>query len=192
ECTLCQPEQVEDIRQFTNAPHIVPVGERPSRPPGGQDARPPGEIACVLSGVAVTHADLAAVFQWLNDRCGITANDRVLLSPGLGASEQLYDTLGILCDGGSFELIDSASVRDLSVLAERLLSPSITVWDLPAPLAQNLIPELLARRSDRGPRNILLSGEKQSGALAECFPNARITGLYAAPSTGIWSTYFED
>jgi len=110
----------------------------------------------------------------------------------LGASEQLYDTLGILCAGGSVELIDSASVRDLSVLAERLLSPAITVWDLPAPLAQNLLPELLARRSDRGPRNILLSGEKQSGALAECFPNARVTGLYAAPSTGIWSTYFEE
>jgi non-ribosomal peptide synthetase component F/acyl carrier protein len=151
-----------------------------------------------LSTSSVTHTELASLFQWLNERGGVGANDRCLLSPGLGACEQLYDTLGMLMAGASVEITDASSLKDTSLLAERLMDERITVWDLPTPLAQNLLKNLLTlsanREGSQGPRSIFLSGEKQSVSLAEklsrVFPNARITGLYASPSVGIWSTFF--
>jgi non-ribosomal peptide synthetase component F/acyl carrier protein len=140
---------------------------------------------------AVSHAELVSLFQWLNERCEVSAQDRCLLSPSLGSSEQLYDTLGMLIAGASVEIANASSLKDL--LAER-----ITVWDLPTPLMQNLLAELLALHAEgknpEGPRNILLSGEKQCVILADklkqCFPNTRITGLYSNSAIGIWTTFF--
>ncbi len=151
-----------------------------------------------VSASPVSHAELAHLFQWLNEHSGIGADDRCLLSPGLGACQQLYDTLGMLAAGASVEIADASSLRDTSLLAERLTAPGITVWDLPTPLMQNALADLLAlcaRRQDlRGPRVILLSGEKQCVRLAErlrwCFPNTRLTGLYANAAVGIWTTFF--
>lgn len=163
-------------------------------------------VACVLvdgrnddlTTSSVTHAELASLFQWLNERCGIGTNDRCLLSPGLGACEQLYDTLGMLVAGAAVEITDASSLKDTSLLAERLLAGRITVWDLPTPLMQNLLADLLAlcaeRKDVRGPRNILLDGEKQcvslAGELMRRFPGAMITGLYSNPAVGIWTTVF--
>jgi|GEM_PF-4243985 len=163
-------------------------------------------IACVLvhgqaqnlSKTSVRHTELVSLFQWLNTRCGIGADDRCLLSPGLGSSEQLYDTLGMLVAGASVEIADASSLKDTSLLIEQLLRPSITVWDLPTPLVQNLLAHLPVLPVDgnglRGPRNIFLSGEKQcmglADKLAQYLPNARATGLYAHPSLEIWSTVF--
>lgn len=188
-----------------------PAGARGGEPPsttarGGGEAGGEGDVACVIvdgredevSKSSVTHAELARLFQWLNERCGIGAHDRCLLSPGLGVCEQLYDTLGMLMAGASVEVTDASSSRDTSRLVERLTAPEITVWDVPTPLMQNLLATLLALRAGRaglrGPRNILLSGEKQCVSLAErlakCFPDARITGLYSNAAVGVWTTVF--
>jgi non-ribosomal peptide synthetase component F/acyl carrier protein len=184
---------------------IVPApGSAPANP-RDDGARGFG-TACVLVGGHdggrsrswVSHAELVSLFQWLNSRGGIGGGDRCLLSPGLGAGEQLYDTLGLLSAGGSVEITDAEGLTHNTLLAERLLAPSITVWDLPTALAQNLLATLTALHAERphlaGPRNIFLSGEKQCANLAEklaqCFPAARITGLYASPAVGIWSTFF--
>lgn len=176
----------------------VVEGAAPADPDGGG-------IACVIADgrdggrpSPVTHAELAGLFQWLNGRCGIGPGDRCLLSSALGASEQLYDTLGMLSAGGTVEIVEIVEIADAARLAERLLAPPVTVWDLPTPLAQNLLGNLLTSRAERphlrGPRNIFLSGEKQCLHLAEklarCFPDARITGLYAHPAAGIWTTFF--
>jgi len=151
-----------------------------------------------LSITSISHIEMLAVFQWLNIRCGINAQDRCLLSPSIGGCEQLYDTLGMLMAGAGVEIADASSLRESSLFAERLMAPRITVWDLPTPLAQNLLSSLLASNAEvenlQGPRNILLSGEKQSpslaGKLTQRFPNARVTGLYANPAIGIWTTAF--
>ncbi len=150
------------------------------------------------SGSAVTHTELVNLFRWLNERGGIGADDRCLLLPGLGVCEQLYDTLGMLLAGAGVEIADASSLKDASVLAEQLMAPQITVWDLPVPLMQNLLPGILALSAGqvalKGPRNIFLSGEKQSANLADklkqVFPGARVTGLYSNPAVGIWSTVF--
>lgn len=163
-------------------------------------------IACVLldghaddlSKSSITHTELASLFQWLNKRCGISTNDRCLLSPGLGACEQLYDTLGMLSAGASVEITDASSLKDASLMAERLMASQITVWDVPTPLMQNLLAVLLPLCAERkgidGPRNIFLSGEKQcvslAGKLTQYFPNALITGLYSNSAVGIWTTVF--
>jgi acyl carrier protein len=104
----------------------------------------------------------------------------------------------MLAAGASVEIADASSMGDKTLLAERLMAPEITIWDLPTPLMQNLLPEVLALRARRGgpqgPRNIILSGEKQcarlADRLAEAFPGARLTGLYANATLGVWSTVF--
>jgi non-ribosomal peptide synthetase component F/acyl carrier protein len=214
ECIICQPEHLADLEPFIAGlaiQHVVTVeyssslqvachSTASSAKPPQESTAEPFNTACVVveSKSFITHAELISLFQWLNGRCGIGAGDRCLLSPGLGAAEQLYDTLGILSAGGTVDIADAADMKDRSRLAKRLLEPSITVWDLPTPLAQNLLADLLALHAERphlqGPRNIFLSGEKQSVSLAEtlaqCFPNAQITGLYASPTAGVWTTFF--
>lgn len=224
QCILCRPEQVADLERFTagRLQHVVTLDylEGDTAPSfqiachGGasqagvveESAPDGGSIACVIADgrddgrsiSAVTHAELAGLFQWLNGRCGIGPDDRCLLSSAMGTSEHLYDTLGMLSAGGTVEIVKIVEITDAASLAERLLASSVTVWDLPTPLAQNLLGSLLASRAERphprGPRNIFLSGEKQCLHLAEklarCFPDARITGLYAHPAVGIWTTFF--
>jgi non-ribosomal peptide synthetase component F/acyl carrier protein len=149
-----------------------------------------------VSSASVTHTELAHLFQWLHGRCGIGARDRCMLSPGLGVCEQLHDTLGMFTAGASVEIVDPSALSDTSLLARRLMAPEITLWDLPTPLMQNLLADVVALRASglQGPRNILLTGEKQcvwlAAKLAQCFPNARITGLYSNAAVGIWSTEF--
>jgi non-ribosomal peptide synthetase component F/acyl carrier protein len=165
--------KVEDEERFSAACVLID---------GGDDS---------LVKSAVSHAELVSLFRWLNERCEISAQDRCLLSPSLGSGEQLYDTLGMLIAGASVEIANASTLKDL--LAER-----ITVWDLPTPLMQNLLAEIPALRAEgknpEGPRNILLSGEKQSVILADklkqCFPKTRITGLYSNSAIGIWTTFF--
>ncbi|HWO18851.1 MAG TPA: AMP-binding protein [Kofleriaceae bacterium] len=187
--------------------HGSAAGTRPRAAGGasaaGSDGRP--GAACVIADdrdgdvslSSVTHAELARLFQWLGRRCGIGSSDRCLLSPALGACEQLFDTLGMLIVGASVEIADAASLRDTALLAERLMAPEITVWDLPTALMLNLLPALRAlhaKQDRRGPRNILLTGEKQcvrlADRLARAFPDARITGLYGNAAVGVWSTMF--
>ncbi len=163
-------------------------------------------IACVLTGgrgdglspSSLTHAELARVFDEMNSRLGIGPEDCCLLSPGLAACEQLYDTLGMLSAGASVEIPEASGVGDRGALLERLFGERITVWDLPAALALNLLPEILAGQGggsgSGGPRHILLSGEKQSLRLADRlrgrFPKAQIVGAYCDPALGLWSTCF--
>lgn len=227
ECILCQPGHVDTLRQgeggLEGIAHLITVEgaaeSGDSAPPlsitrhetHGTRARsaartlPPG-TACVLvddredtvSCAPVLHAELVHLFGWLHGRSGIGAEDRCLLSPGLGACEQLHDTLGMLTAGASVEIADAASLQDTAMLAERLMAPGVTVWDLPTPLMQNVLADLIAvqasREGARGPRVILLSGEKQCLHLAErlrrYFPEARLTGLYANPAVGLWTTFF--
>jgi non-ribosomal peptide synthetase component F len=183
-------------------------GDRPSAAPeqGGGWAGGAQGAACVLidggegdpSPSVVTHAKIARLFEWLNERGDVGVHDRCLLPPGLGACEQLYDTLGMLIAGAGVEIADAASLADPTRFAERLLAPEITVWALPTPLAQNLLASLVALRAAReglrGPRVILLSGEKQGAGLAnrlaKSFSSAQITGLYANAAVGLWSTVF--
>lgn len=227
ECIICQPVHLAHLQQYRGAPiaHGITVeysasdgdgvaslditrqwGEAPTAPRAGERDKRGSEAACVLvddhdgrvSALPVMHTELAGLFQWLNQRCGINTHDRGMSSPGLGAPEQLYDMLGVLVAGASVDIIDLSCLTDTRRLAERLADRKLTLWDLPTPLMQNVIRDLLAMRATKeglqGPRNILLSGEKQCASLVqtlkEWFPTAQVTGLYAPSAVGIWSTVF--
>jgi non-ribosomal peptide synthetase component F/acyl carrier protein len=152
------------------------------------------DLACVFaagdSRAGVTHAELASAFDHVNEQAGIGAQDRCLFSPSLGASEQLYDTFGMLLAGASVELWNDPGRREPAALLQRLMSEHITVWDLPAGLVLNLLPQLAG-----APRVILLTGQKQSAALAgrlrAQLAGTCVIGLYAPPAVGVWTTVFD-
>lgn len=165
-----------------------------------------GSVCCILgtdpSGdlfkSEVADIELVSLLQWLNRRCGINEHDSSIVLPGSGVCEQLYATLGMMIAGARVVIPDHATLEQGLPLAELLLSAAATVWVLPTAVMQNTLASLLALRSARPqlavPRAILLSGEKQClrlvSELARSFPQARITGLYAPSSVGLWSTYF--
>ncbi len=216
QCVICRPEDAAafDAAHVVTVAYAPPAGggaapsleivrSRGSAAPDAHDSRRNGSVdgdahsgtACVLaaavrddnvSAAAVSHAALAALFQWLNARFGIGADDRCLLLRGAGACDRLYGTLGMLIAGAGVEAGD----------ASLLTAAGITVWVLPTPVAQNVLAALLPLAAERtsSPRTILLTGEKQSvhvaQRLAQTFPDARIAGLYASPAVGLWSTLF--
>jgi non-ribosomal peptide synthetase component F/acyl carrier protein len=181
-------------------------GAQPATGANDIDDIGPPDLACVLvegcgNGLQISklnHAELLHVFEWLNRACGIGTNDRCFLLPGVSACEQLYDMIGMLVAGASVEIARVSSLEPSALLAEGMSAAEVTVWMLPAPLMQNLLPGLVAMHaqdpSGCGPRNILLTGEKQCAGLAaklsKCFPAARIMGLYASPAVGLWSLFF--
>lgn len=168
------------------------------------DDRPRNATACCvlvdndLSRSSLTGEELVSLFQWLNRRCGIGPHDRCTLLPGLGFSEQLYDTLGMLIQGASIEIVDPEIAKNAARLAERLLTTKTTVWHAPTALVQNMLASLATLRAERpdlqGPRTILLVGEKQcsglAGKLTRLFPEARVTGLYTNSPGALWTTVF--
>jgi acyl carrier protein len=104
----------------------------------------------------------------------------------------------MLTAGAGIEIGAAPSATDASQLAGRLMAKQITTWDLPSSLMQNLLADIFVlcdtQKDLPGPRNILLTGEKQcvglADKLARRFPNAQIAGLYASSAIDIWSTFF--
>jgi non-ribosomal peptide synthetase component F/acyl carrier protein len=225
ECIICSEEHLPYLREAgTGLRHAITVDLAGSvdahkivscdldgtsvSPQAGARPAPDGLFrpACVLlngrvkelSATPVDDADLLALFDWLTHFYGIGPTDRCLLTPSLGLCEQLFDTLGMLTCGASVEIPQGACANDAANLARRLMSGTITVWDVPTALMQNMLSDLsLLRAGPEGvnqPRAILLTGEKQcsvlSSRLRELFPAARIGGLYAAPGTQLWTTAF--
>jgi non-ribosomal peptide synthetase component F/acyl carrier protein len=222
ECIVCKDEHLGHLREYVtglklaitvsvgtnNECKYVPVELAPSNSPmpapteGWTNADGFARPACVVpngnAASAIAHGELLGLFDWLNELCGVTAADRALLTPSLGLCEQLYDTLGMLSAGASVEILDSSSASQAAGLARRLMSPAITVWDVPTPLMQNILDHVAALRGNsegaRGARVILLPGEKQCSMLQErlrgLFPTARVAGVYAVPGFHLWTTMF--
>jgi non-ribosomal peptide synthetase component F/acyl carrier protein len=193
-----------DISHSRGPTPLHAAGDGQARDIDRADDRPRNAAACCilvdndLSSSLLTEEELVSLFQWLNQRCGIGAHDRCTLLSGLGFSEQLYDTLGMLIRGASVEIVDPGIAKDASRLAEHLLTGKATVWHAPTALVQNMLASLAALRTKRpnprGPRTILLVGEKQcsglAGKLTRLFPEARVTGLYTNSPIGPWTTVF--
>ncbi|HZF11551.1 MAG TPA: MupA/Atu3671 family FMN-dependent luciferase-like monooxygenase [Thermoanaerobaculia bacterium] len=148
-------------------------------------------------GVAVRHGPVVNLIEWLNEACGIGADDRVLFVTSLCFDLSVYDIFGLLAAGGTVHLVAEPELRDPQRLAELLCQAEITLWDSAPAALQQLVPFFPPPGTTLGQerlRRVLLSGDWIPVALPDqvrrSFPSARVLALGGATEAAIWSNFF--
>ena len=145
-------------------------------------------------GVVVSHAAAWNTVADINQRFGVTADDRVLALASLGFDLSVYDLFGIPAGGGALVYPDEARKTDPSHWAQLVAQHRVTLWNtVPAQL------QMLCDAADGGApapshlRLALVSGDwvpldlKQR--LERHSPAARLISLGGATEAAIWSIY---
>lgn len=145
-------------------------------------------------GVVISHAAAWNTVADVNQRFGITADDRVLALASLGFDLSVYDLFGVPAAGGALVYPDEARKADPSHWAQLVEQHRVTLWNtVPAQL------QMLCDAADGGApapshlRLALVSGDwvpidlKQR--LERHGPAARLISLGGATEAAIWSIY---
>ncbi|HEV7920011.1 MAG TPA: amino acid adenylation domain-containing protein [Thermoanaerobaculia bacterium] len=144
-------------------------------------------------GVAIEHAAAVNTCIDINQRYGITAQDKVLAVSALSFDLSVYDIFGLLAVGGEVIFPHPDKAIDPRHWAELIETHGVTLWDtVPASadlLAQHY--EALGRASTAPLRTIMMSGDWIHPALPKrlwsVFPNASTWSLGGATEASIWS-----
>ncbi|WP_445222786.1 amino acid adenylation domain-containing protein (plasmid) [Bradyrhizobium sp. Pa8] len=145
-------------------------------------------------GVVISHAAAWNTVADINQRFGITADDRVLALASLGFDLSVYDLFGIPAAGGALVYPDEARKTDPSHWAQLVAQYSVTLWNtVPAQL------QMLCDAADGGAqapshlRLALVSGDwvpvDLKSRLERYSPAAQLISLGGATEAAIWSIY---
>ncbi|MEU3604600.1 amino acid adenylation domain-containing protein [Streptomyces sp. NPDC035033] len=173
---------------------------------GGADAPPPpcpagpGDLAYVIftsgstgtpKGVMIEHAAAVNTVQDVNDRFGVTADDRVLALSALHFDLSVYDVFGPLAAGGAVVLPDASAQREPAVWRELIDRHRVTIWNSVPALMDMFVEHVRASGGPPSLRLVMLSGDwipvTLPGAIAAALPNARTWSLGGATEAAIWS-----
>ncbi|HEY8208013.1 MAG TPA: amino acid adenylation domain-containing protein [Myxococcaceae bacterium] len=165
----------------------------------------PGDLAYVIytsgstgapKGVAVDHRAAINTVLDINERFGVTAQDRVLALSSLSFDLSVYDLFGLLAAGGAIVLPPAGSTRDPGAWADLARREQVTIWNSVPQLCELMLAHA-EHRPDEVPRSLrlaLLSGDWIPVALPDQLralaPRVRVIGLGGATEAAIWSVYF--
>ncbi|MFP8964891.1 AMP-binding protein, partial [Streptomyces nanhaiensis] len=145
-------------------------------------------------GVAVSHRAAMNTITDLNDRCHITADDRVLALSALDFDLSVYDTFGLLTAGGTLILPHHDHRTDPDHWHHLTHTHHPTIWNtVPA-----LLDMLLTTTTDHRPlphtlRLALVSGDwiplDLHPRLTHHLPHCTLIALGGATEAGIWSNH---
>ncbi|WP_025688421.1 non-ribosomal peptide synthetase [Paenibacillus zanthoxyli] len=144
-------------------------------------------------GVAVSHKAVSNTIQDINERFGITENDRFIGLSSICFDLSVYDIFGPLSTGGSLVIINDQ--RDMFNIRSVIKNNKITVWNS-VPAILDLFLELNLDDTDTVDfiKLIMLSGDFISKRMIEkaqsVFQNSRIYSLGGATEAAIWSIYY--
>ncbi len=146
-------------------------------------------------GVVVSHRAVMNTLEWVNGTFGVGPADRILYVNSPCFDLSVYDLFGVLAAGGTVVVPSEAELADPGILARKLTSARISIWNsTPAALAR-ILPFLPTGEPNRALRLILLSGDFMPLSLPPLlrrhFPSARLINLGGATEAAIWSNYFE-
>jgi len=144
-------------------------------------------------GVAIEHAAAVNTCIDVNQRYGITHEDKVLAVSALSFDLSVYDIFGLLAIGGEVIFPSPDKAIDPRHWAELIETHGVTLWDtVPASadlLAQHF--EAQGRASTAPLRTIMMSGDWIHPALParlwKVFPHAKTWSLGGATEASIWS-----
>ena len=146
-------------------------------------------------GVAIEHRGAVNTILDINQRFGVTENDRVLAVSSLSFDLSVYDIFGILAAGGTMVAIAPQATKDPSHWIELIQQHGITLWNSVPALMQMLL-DYTAVRSDfnlSSLRLTLLSGDWIPLTLPERIQTAtggRVISLGGATEASIWSIFY--
>ncbi|GAU68928.1 hypothetical protein SSP35_09_01720 [Streptomyces sp. NBRC 110611] len=147
-------------------------------------------------GVEISHRAAVNTVEDVNERYGITGQDRVLAVSALDFDLSVWDVFGLLGRGGALVLVEEGDRRDAHRWLELCERHRVTVWNsVPA------LMDMLLTAADRAPlpaglRLALLSGDwiglDLPAALREASGGrCRLVALGGATEAAIWSNFHE-
>jgi pyochelin synthetase len=145
-------------------------------------------------GVMIDHRGAVNTILDINQRFGVTSEDRVLALSALNFDLSVYDIFGVLASGGTIVMPSDDALRDPASWLELLVQERVTLWNtVPALL------EMLVDYAEVRPQAInhsclrlaLLSGDWIPISLPDRFkklvPTVEIISLGGATEASIWS-----
>jgi len=164
----------------------------------------PAQIAYVIftsgstgepKGVEVTHRAAANTIADINQRFGVSAQDRGLAVSALDFDLSVYDVFGILGAGGSLVLIGEDERRDAQRWQQLVMEHGVTLWNS-VPVLLDMLLTTASSGGVRLPlRLALISGDWIALDLPQRFAQvtqaARLIALGGATEASIWSNCFD-
>ncbi|MDG4863787.1 amino acid adenylation domain-containing protein, partial [Streptomyces sp. T-3] len=200
------PELAHVLYVDTEPADIGASGPLPPSPAG------PDDVAYVIftsgstgvpKGVMIEHTGAVNTIQDINDRFGVTADDRVLALSAAHFDLSVYDVFGLLAAGGALVLPDASMQREPAAWLELVNRHRVTIWNSVPALMDMFVEHVRSlapvRSSDRvralgGPQSlrvVMMSGDwipvTLPEAIGSALPDARIWSLGGATEASIWS-----
>ncbi|BAB74344.1 non-ribosomal peptide synthetase [Anabaena sp. FACHB-709] len=189
---LTSPSDSSDVEPILNSPPSL-VGK------GAGGLGQPTDLAYVIytsgstgtpKGVMIDHQGAVNTILDINQRFGVTENDRVLAVSSLSFDLSVYDIFGILAAGGT--IIIPKSGNDPTHWMQLINQHQVTIW--------NTVPALMQLLLDTSPtqnqtlRLILLSGDwiplTLPPRIRSQFNHPQIISLGGATEASIWSIFY--
>jgi amino acid adenylation domain-containing protein len=147
-------------------------------------------------GVMIEHRSALNTVLDINERFGVSADDRILALSSLSFDLSVYDIFGALAAGATIVLPDSASSREPGDWAELILQEKITIWNSVPALLEMWVEHLEGRKKFPGHsvRLALLSGDWIPVGLPDraraVLPELEMVSLGGATEASIWSIIY--
>ncbi|MFI5984709.1 amino acid adenylation domain-containing protein [Streptomyces sp. NPDC051555] len=145
----------------------------------------------VPKGVMIEHAAAVNTIQDINDRFGVSAQDRVLALSALNFDLSVYDVFGLLAVGGAVVLPDASEQREPAAWLELVKRHRVTIWNSVPALMEMFVDHVRAVDGPTSLRVVMMSGDwipvTLPAAIASLQPDARIWSLGGATEASIWS-----
>lgn len=169
-------------------------------PPAGTT---PDELAYVIytsgstgqpKGVMIEHGSAVNTVHDVNDRFGVTADDRVLALSALNFDLSVYDVFGLLGAGGAVVLPEPSAHREPARWAELVAEHRVTVWNTVPTLMEMFTEHVLASAAHVPLRTVMMSGDWIPVTLPDRIrriaPEAAVWSLGGATEASIWSILY--
>ncbi len=147
-------------------------------------------------GVVIDHRGALNTIVDLNQRFGVTSDDRILALSALSFDLSVYDIFGVLAAGGAVVMPDPAARREPAHWMELVARERVTIWNT-VPALMGMLAEYARGRGEQLPdtlRLVMMSGDwipvglpDQIRALAS---GAQIYSLGGATEASIWSIFY--
>ncbi|MFD9718898.1 amino acid adenylation domain-containing protein [Streptomyces sp. NPDC059076] len=147
-------------------------------------------------GVMIEHRGALNTVLDVNERFGITEEDRVLALSALNFDLSVYDVFGILAAGGAIVLPEPQAHREPARWARLVTDHRVTLWNSVPSLMEMFVEHLLGEgHRDTPPlRTVMMSGDWIPVTLPDriraLVPDAAVWSLGGATEASIWSIVY--
>ncbi|MFB2980086.1 amino acid adenylation domain-containing protein, partial [Microseira sp. BLCC-F43] len=147
-------------------------------------------------GVMIEHRAAVNTLIDINQRFGVTSNDRVLAVSALNFDLSVYDILGILAAGGTIVLPSAKAAKDPADWLSLVNAHQVTIWNSVPALMQMLVEYSSTQPTlvNHSLRLVLLSGDwlplNLPQQIKAVWGDVETISLGGATEAAIWSIYY--